>query len=468
MLRASAVRRSSVPEFNFGHSSLKRNFGNMVPVPRVPAKPTPIEKSVMANGVTIVTKDNDGSQTAIGIYAEAGPKFDPLAAPGLSYVMRSALMTSNMDTSIFQIDRTCRAVGNAYGSCDIRKQFIGLKTEGRRDKWQEPFATFATGIVIPRFDESDIERFRDNYDNLLDELRWQNPRVYAADQLETVAFYKEPLGMPRMVPENANDKVTSEKLLTQWARLFKPKNITIAAVNVKHEELVAAYAALPYTHSEDAPHFQRGGKSELSQLNESLQFTPGNQRFEYEDRSKEMGTRPNMEEDTVIAVGWPTFGRDESAKAFAIASVIQQLLEMNLGTSKTIAPNASGATAFYRPYSTAGLIGIAVNANYDVVVSKLRDACVRFPKTASDEEIAMAIGRAQVSFFSEELELARDQVDFLATSKFSAEEIVDAINSVKNAEVLAALAKIRSVEPAMFVTGKIHTIPSLKNIGLKW
>jgi processing peptidase subunit alpha len=469
MFRASVAVRSSVPEFNFGQSSLRRVFGTMMPIPRVAGKANPIEKTVCGNGVTIISKDDESNHTAIGVYIEAGPKFDPLTAPGISQVLRLALMTSNMENSLFQVDRSFRAVGHSYGSVEIRKRYIALKTEGRRDKWLMPFQQLATGIVVPRFAEEDIERFRDTLDNELEEQRWQQPRQYAVDQLETVAFLKEPLGMPRRVPDFANDKCSSEKLLAQWSRLCKPKNVTIAGVNVKHDELLAAYTALPYPHSEEAPHFQRAAKVELSQVNESVQFCPGKQRFEYEDRAKEMGTKPNMDDEVVIAVGWPTFGRDESAKAFATASVVSQLLSMKLASpGVTQVSNSSGASAFYRPYSTAGLLGVVVVGSPYSATEMLKDAVAKFPKSATDGEVAAAIARATVAFFTEEQELVRDQVDFIATSKFSSDEILDAINSVKNADVNTALSKIRAVEPSAFATGKIHDVPSLRNIGLKW
>ena len=469
MLRASLGRLSSVPEYNFGQPSLRRQFGLAIPAPRMPLKVNPIEKTVCANGVTVISKDDESNHSAVGVYVEAGPKFDPSSAPGLSHMMRIGFLTSNMDNSIFQIDRTMRSVGNAYGSAEIRKRFIALKSEGRRDKWQQPFEQLATSIVVPRFTEADLERFRDTVDNQLEELRWQQPRTYAVDQLETVAFLKEPLGMPRLVPESVNDKCNSDKLIAQWARLCRPKNVTIAAVNIKHDELLAVYSGLQYPHLESAPHFQRGVRPELSQVNESLQFSPGKQKFEYEDRAKEMGTKPNMEDEVVVALGWPTFGRDDSPQAFAIASVIHELLAMKLvKPAVLLSTNSHGATSFYRPYSTAGLIGVVAVGSPYTVIKSLQDAVAAFPKAANDGEIAAAISRATMTFQTNELELARDYVDFLGTSKFSADEIFDAINSVKNADVNKALSKIRAVEPAGFATGKIHDLPSIKNMGLKW
>lgn len=180
---------------------------------RSPVVAGQLQESRSSNGVRIVSHDFDGAHTAVAVYVDAGPKYDPLACPGLSYVMQYALQTSNMNSSLFQLDRTMRSTGNAYGHGEVRKRFLTWKAEGRRDMWERPFEMIATGVVAPRFHESDVERFRDTMDNQLKELRWQNPREYCTDAVETVAFFKEPLGSPRMVSTAANGRCDGKALL---------------------------------------------------------------------------------------------------------------------------------------------------------------------------------------------------------------------------------------------------------------
>lgn len=73
-------------------------------------------------------------------------------------------------------------------------------------------------------------------DNLNQELRFQAPRCYAVNALESVAFYKEPLGSPRLITSSVgNDRCTSAALLKQYCKLFLPEHVTLAGVNVAHE-----------------------------------------------------------------------------------------------------------------------------------------------------------------------------------------------------------------------------------------
>ncbi|KAK7200170.1 mitochondrial processing peptidase alpha subunit [Novymonas esmeraldas] len=464
MLRATS--RLGIYEYQFGQPSLKQVFSNKITPAAKPRHVSALQATTLANGVRVVSHDLDGPVTSIGVYADAGPKYDPIATPGLSYVMRFALQTSNMDSSLFQIDRTMRATGNAYGHGEVCKRHLCWKAEGRRDMWEKPFEMLATGVVAPRFHESDVERFRDTMDNQLDETRWQSPRDYAVDQLETVAFYKEPLGAPRMVPRIANDRCSHKALLDHWAANFLPSRITVAGVNVPHDALVAAYERLPYKHSAEAPHHARAAAPRLSHSNEAAQFYPGRQSVEYESRASAMGTMPDMQAEVIGAVGVPTHGRDESAKSYATALVTRELYEEAMRSAHGSRAGAQhyGAQVFYRPYSSAGLIGFTVRGAPAEVAKMIETATSAFPSAVDDAGVARAAHSAHVRLLHDQAEMVRDYCDFIATSPNSIDELTHAISAVTKADVEQALKNITARKPATYATGDSFTFPTVASL----
>lgn len=467
MLRAT--QSLAIYEYKFGQTPLTKSFGTKIAAATAPRTPGKLQESKLANGVRVVSHDLDGAQAAVAVYADAGAKYDPLATPGLSYVMRFALQTSNMDSSLFQIDRTMRSTGSAYGHGEIAKRFLSWKAESRRDMWEKPFEMLATGVVAPRFHEADIERFRDTMDNQLAEQRWQSPREYCVDQLETVAFYKEPLGSPRMVPPHTNDRCSHKALLDHWAALFQPRNITIAAVNVPHEALIAAYERLPYKHSAEAPHHARTGKAapQLSHANEEAQFYPGQHEVQYEARAKAMGTKPDMVPEMIAAVGVTIpGGRDDDAKKFAAALVAREVYAAALNSSHVIPGAAYHAPqVFYRPYSSASLIGFTVRGAPAAIAAEVRRAVEHFPKAASDSAVSAAKACAALRLANDELEMVRDYVDFIATSRATPEQLLAAIQEVGKADVEAIFKKATTVKPACYATGEsfVFDLPAALN-----
>ncbi|CAG9573295.1 metallo-peptidase, Clan ME, Family M16 [Leishmania major strain Friedlin] len=464
MLRATS--RLGIYEYQFGQPSLKNAFSTRITPAAKARSPGAVQSTKLTNGVRVVSHDLDGPVTSIGVYADAGPKYDPIATPGLSYVMRFALQTSNMDSSLFQIDRTMRSTGNAYGHGEVCKRYLSWKAEGRRDMWEKPFEMLATGVVAPRFHESDIERFRDTMDNQLEEMRWQNPREYAIDQLETVAFYKEPLGAPRMVPRIANDRCSHKALLDHWAANFQPSRIVLAGVNVPHDALIAAYEKLPYKHSAEAPHHARAAAPKLSHSNEVAQFYAGRQNVEYESRAAVMGTMPDMQAEVIGAVGVPTHGRDEGATQYATALVTREIYEeaMRSAHGSRAGSEHYGAQVFYRPYSSAGLIGYTVRGAPAEVAKMLQVASSAFPAAVDEAAVKRAAHCAHVRLLHDQVEMTRDYCDFLATSPNSVEELVQAISGVTKANVEEAMKKMVAQKPATYATGDSFTFPMVASL----
>ncbi|KPA78148.1 putative mitochondrial processing peptidase alpha subunit [Leptomonas pyrrhocoris] len=459
MLRASS--RLGIYEYKFGQPSLKKAFGtNIVPAVK-PRQPSALRSTKLANGVRVVSHDLDGAVTSIGVFADAGPKYDPIATPGLSYVMRFALQTSNMDSSLFQIDRVMRSTGNAYGHGEIGKRYLSWKAEGRRDMWEMPFEMLATGVVAPRFHEADIERFRDTMDNQLEEMRWQNPREYAVDQLETVAFYKEPLGAPRMVPKIANDRCSHKALLDHWAANFLPSRIVIAGVNVPHDALVAAYEKLPYKHSAEAPHHARAASPQLSHANEETQFYPGSHNVEYEARASAMGSMPDMQAEVIAAVGVPTYGREAGAKTYAAALVTREVYDEAVRAvyGSRGSPNYYGVQVFYRPYSSAGLIGYTLRGAPGEVEAMIKTAASAFPASVEDAAVQRGVHCAHVRLLHEQTEMVRDYCDFIATSPYGVGELTQAIAAVTKVDVEETLKKMLAKAPSMYATGDTFSFP---------
>ena len=470
MLRRSQLR--AISSYEFGHPLMTEKF---LPDSHFLKPANAVDQGIQVakapNGAKIVTHNKQGAQSSIGLYVQAGPKQDPAKAPGLSYVMRWALTGSNAANSIFQMDRTLRAVGAAIEHCEVEKKFLGWKLEAIADNWKKPAEDLFTCMAAPRFPEWDIERFRDTMDNLLQESRWQDPRGYCIDNLEVVAFEKAPLGNPRFVAPEYNDLCSHSALLNQWASICTPDRVVIAGINVDADELAATYEHCPFQHTESAPHHKDAKRDLITETNEAHQYYGGNSKFEYENRAKEMGTHPHMDLDTIAAVGFRTYGR-ETMKKYATSLVLRSLFNNN--TADSIRTNRSdvhfGLRSFSRTFASTGLVGFTVRDRPENMVDGIQ-AGISIMKglDTSEASIKAAATRAKAAFYTNHLELNRDYVDLLAVSLnpvnntvTTPEEYLTAIDNVKPSDVKEAIEVAIKSRPTMFSTGSCYEIPSLK------
>lgn len=477
VVASSTVATRAISTFNFGHPDLSKQF----PVSRIAdnaaAADAGVKVTSMPNGARIITHNREGPQASIGVYIDAGPKYDPASAPGLSYVMRWALHTSNFDNSLFQIDRAIRAAGASSEHTEVNKRLLGWKLEGRQDKWAKPFENLLSCVSVPRFPEYDIERFRDTMDAIREESRWQTPREYTVDQLETIAFFKEPLGNPRLVPPLANDVCTQEKLVDQWASLCVPSRVIIAASNISHNDVLAAYENAPFPHTANAPHHLRAApKPAIDQTSEKLQYTPLQEAHEHEHRAKNMGTKPEMDYETIFAVGWRGFGKDVNPQQYAAGLVLQQLIDVAIGDGLRYERGITdtGLRSFYRPFVSTGLVGVTFVGGPKEANKAAISASKLWKELPTDaESVASAVTRATVRFFHNHLEQGRDYIDFLAgslpvsggTTPLPAQAVLDAIKSVDAAQIKKAVAHSQEAAPCLYATGDTLGFPSMRQLG---
>lgn len=473
MLRRSSVARISA--YEFGHPIMPSSFGKFVRISNPVAEAWgPIQRTKLANGITVVTQDRKSNQTTLGLYVEAGAKFDPKTAPGLSHAMRQALLTSNLEESLFQIDRTMRAVGAAYGSREVAKRHIGWQVEVLRQGWQKPLEKLSTCIAVPRFTETDLERWRDAWDNALEECRWKTPRDYAVQQLEQVAFWREPLGNPRNVQPVDNERLYPEYLLKQYCKYFAPQRVTLAAINIDHNELVAAYQSTPFQMAHTAPHFKQALlERSATDAGEAAQWTPLREDVFLEDRAKNMGTQPDLVNDGVVAVGWLTYGAETSAKDFATALVCREVLNGLCGDGLRPDRNSAsmGTRTFYKPFSSAGIIGFTcreqvgykpkLQAAYEEAVTSLPAGKV------TSAEATRAATRAAVAYYHDYMENQRDSLDNIACATFYGDAVLDAIKGVTADDCNKAFNAMKAAKPCAYSTGGVVDLPSIRSILVK-
>ncbi|KEG13628.1 mitochondrial processing peptidase alpha subunit [Trypanosoma grayi] len=506
---AVATQARRISEYKFGQAPLSMVWNGstrMTPAGETAARAATrsdckVKVSQLHNGARVITQHLDGAVVSVGAYILAGPVYDPIGCPGVHHMLHLALTTSNYNNSLFQLDRSIRSTGAAFSHFEKDKHYIGLRLDARVDMWKSQRDgkkgnrdhfnlnlvqdTIFTALAAPRFHEADIERFRDTIDNNLKELRWQHPAQYAIQRLETVAFYKEPLGNPRHVPENNNGHITSKVLLDQYAKYVTPERIVIAGVNVDHGELIAEYENTPFPHSSSAPHHAAFAAQSSSPVfdvsSERLQYT-GGERHDHENRPKEMGTKPDMDNETIVAVGYLSFGRAKvSIKQYAASLVYQQLYNIAIqdGVRYERSGSSEGVRSFYLPYQSAGLIGFTARAEPGDIVKMTTTAMRNMQSLKIDDTAAVetAKHRAAVEANSQNWDTIRDLCDYMGTSLSlsakgpnatqytSPEEVLDAIRAVTPEDLKQVKECAMGSKPSLYGHGEILTFPSLRQLG---
>ena len=428
------------------------------------------QSSRLENGTRVVTEERQGAFSGIGVYVQAGARYDPIQLPGLNHVMRWSFLTSNLDSSMFQIDREFRAVGASYEHHELCKELLGFKMECRRDLYSVPLQKMFSCVSIPRFMETEVVRYRDAMDAITEELRWKTPRQWCIEEVLQLAFYREPLGMPRYVPPHINDDIGKEALLQQWRKCFHPNRITLTGINVSHQELIATFQNHEFALSSSAPHFREFKNG--YQVGPSC-FQGGKDHELHEKRQKVMTSMPYMENEVIGVLAWRTYGM-QSLRNYAIACVTVQLLSIEL--QETI-ENASESTveglrSFHSPFLEVGVWGFTYRSRSEDARLMVEQG-IKFMRglKPTEEGLGTAKHRAVCRLFHDHFECARDYMDSLAlstltdSSKFT--DVLEQVDQVTAGDIKGCLEFALDEKPCMYSTGEVLLIPSLRQLGFK-
>lgn len=453
------------------------------PVP----SPKPVTVTSMPNGARVISQDSAGfdGMSSVGAYILAGPAYDPVPCPGVGVMLSLALNhCGNAAASRAELSQLSSRSAVTLSNIQERKHFIGLRLDGPRTSWKEPVATLNGRSVVQSLlfsslaapslpKDDDLQALKQMARYQTQALQATAPAAYAAQQLETVAFYKNCLGAPSFVPLNNLLGIQEKDIELHYNRHVIPSRIVIAGVNVNHNELVAAYENTPEQHTESAEHHKNAIKNmgKVSSLGaEALQYTGG----ERQDHMEGVTT-------TAVAVGWLAYGRHQmQLKGFATALVVQSVLELAfrdltghgfLGNSAPIAP-------FYHPYQTAGLLGFTVVSESDVALKLVKDGAntVRAAVSAiPSEQLESAKQSASVKFQRDNLSSPQAYCNFLGTS-FAEDPtsevfcdpsaVPQLIEGVTLQDVKDALHSMLSKKASLYAFGSTLCLPSISQIGL--
>ncbi|CCW71824.1 unnamed protein product [Phytomonas sp. Hart1] len=379
---------------------------------------------------------------------DPNPGFSSTAPnPGLSYALRLAVAAASPGLA------GCRC---RHG--EPRRRRLYWTAEALRGGGEAAFARLVYGLDPHRLHE--LQEKGNGGGGRGDPEPGQGLRSRATDGLEAVAFFKEPLGAPRGLPDGG--AITAAELQSHAAALLRPGRIVLAGVNIPHAGLVGMACGVPLW-AEEGGGGGGGGLDLGHHRDEVAQFHPGRQVIRHET-----GLAPNPK--VIAAVGAVVEGGDESpperAAAVLVAREVYAIrMEGEGAYHRWENPDrADGLEVFFRSYTTAALIGYTLCAAPSEVPGMVQAAVECFPQAVDPKTLEAAKRRAVLRFKRDELSTVWDYCNFIATSLLKPEERIQAIENITLAEVRRVLAELTSHKPSSFVMGDTFSFP--KNLVL--
>lgn len=196
-----------------------------------------IEMTTLANGLRVVTDLTPGHFLALGMYVDAGSRFEDPKRPGLTHITdRLAWKLTERFTGL-EMQQNLAKVGGNYICLSQRESMVYQASVFNTDV-DRMFDYMAQTVRAPRVTDTEFVETLQTVDfevgGLVDKYD-----VALPEELHAVAFRDNTLGLPLFCPSLRLSNVSKEEVLQYHNRFYQPQNIVVAMVGVPHLQAVS-------------------------------------------------------------------------------------------------------------------------------------------------------------------------------------------------------------------------------------
>jgi len=193
--------------------------------------------SCLSNGLRIASEDNGGESCTVGLWIDAGSRFENEANNGITHFLEHMIFKGTKNRSQLQLETEIESMGAYLNAYTSREQTAYFAKCLKKDL---PAVVNILGDVIqnPLFDEECIEGERNAILKEMEEVD-ANAEEVLYDHLHATAYQGTPLAMSVLgTPKNVSSFTKSDLQDYMNSHFSTPRIVLAAAGGVDHDTLV--------------------------------------------------------------------------------------------------------------------------------------------------------------------------------------------------------------------------------------
>jgi len=413
--------------------------------------------SRLPNGVVVASVDNGGPVSRVGIFYNAGSRYESGEHAGVTHGLRCAADISSKKNSIFGMTRSLQQLG-ASMSCTSSRECMAYSLECSREYAAEAFPFFGSAATEPDFRRWEVDACLEKVHIELAALE-NMPDARVMEALHAAAF-RTGLGRSLYMNPKLFGRISAETMREFAQKHYVSNNMAVVGVGIDHSSLVSMTKKLDVG---------LGGKV----APKPTQFGGGEIRIE---------TGSPLVHAAVV-----TEGASMSSGDLAALCVLHQVMGAgsvvkygsNAASSrvgKAAASAASGpvaASTINATYTDGGLFGFQVVTTADDADKVLRSVAGAFAEVTkggiSDADVSRGKNqlKASVGFEYESAGTMLEDMGFQAAANgevISPTQFESVVDKVTTADVQAVAKKVINGKAAMAAIGNLENTPYMDQL----
>ncbi|KAJ1940327.1 Mitochondrial-processing peptidase subunit alpha, partial [Kickxella alabastrina] len=191
--------------------------------------------TTLGNGLRVVSERSPGHFAALGVYVDAGSRYEGAATAGFGHLLDRLAFRSSARFSSAEAMATIERLGGSIMSSSSRECIMYQAAVFPHDVGTA-LGLLADTTLRPRFLDEDVAELQAAVPWELQDFA-SKPELFLPEKMHEVAFAGT-LGNPLLCPLPQLQTATPAALAAYHARWYRPERMVVAAVGVDHGELV--------------------------------------------------------------------------------------------------------------------------------------------------------------------------------------------------------------------------------------
>lgn len=194
------------------------------------------EITTLPNGVRVATEALPGHFSGIGVYIDAGSRYENDALRGVSHIIDRLAFKSTNKRSADQMLESIESLGGNI-QCASSRESLMYQSATFNSAVPETVALLAETIRDPQITEEEVERQLETAEYEIGEI-WGKPELILPELVHMAAYKDNTLGNPLLCPKDRLQSIDRRTVEAYRKAFFRPERIVVAFAGVEHEKAV--------------------------------------------------------------------------------------------------------------------------------------------------------------------------------------------------------------------------------------
>ncbi|KAK0621201.1 mitochondrial processing peptidase alpha subunit-like protein [Bombardia bombarda] len=202
-----------------------------------PKEPTELDKiTTLSNGVRVATEDLPDAFSGVGVYIDAGSRYENEYLRGASHIMDRLAFKSTGSRTADQIMETVENLGGNI-QCASSRESMMYQAATFNAAIPTTVELLAETIRDPKLTDEELEQQLETAQYEVTEI-WSKPELILPELVHMAAFKDNTLGNPLLCPQDMLGKIDKKTIQTYRDAFYRPERIVVAFAGVPHVEAV--------------------------------------------------------------------------------------------------------------------------------------------------------------------------------------------------------------------------------------